>query len=147
MVEELRPGDVDQRTRLSARDGSDIAAGLGALTGRKDTELGDQVLGEQLARRLGYDASNLTGIVDKLEDRGAVERRADPTDRRVKAIAATEHGLGIRENLSQRLRTDAGPVKALTDASSASSTRCSNWRWTTRRRGKRRRQASVRSWG
>ena len=69
-----------------------------------------------LARMLGYDASNLTGIVDKLEDRGAVERRADPSDRRVKTIAATEQGLQLRERLAQRLRSDAGPVSALTEA-------------------------------
>lgn len=76
---------------------------------------GDTLPMRALARRLGYDASNLTGIVDKLEDRGVVERQADPTDRRVKAIAATEQGLHLREGLSRRLRTDAGPVKALTD--------------------------------
>jgi DNA-binding MarR family transcriptional regulator len=69
-----------------------------------------------LARKLGYDASNLTGIVDKLEDRGAVERRADPSDRRVKAITATDGGRRLQERLSERLRADAGPVKALTDA-------------------------------
>jgi DNA-binding MarR family transcriptional regulator len=67
-----------------------------------------------LARKLGYDASNLTGIVDKLEDRGAVERRADPSDRRVKTIATTEQGRQLRQLLSHRLREDPGPVKALT---------------------------------
>lgn len=30
------------------------------------------------------------------------------------AIAATEQGLSLRERLAHRLRTDAGPVKALT---------------------------------
>lgn len=68
-----------------------------------------------LARKLGYDASNLTGIVDKLEDRGAVERHADPTDRRVKVITPTQRGGELRERLWQRLRTDAGPVSALTE--------------------------------
>ena len=68
-----------------------------------------------LARRLHYDASNLTGLVDKLEDRGLLERRADPGDRRAKVIALTDAGLPLREALWQRLITDVGPVKALTD--------------------------------
>lgn len=66
-----------------------------------------------LARKLGYDASNLTGIVDGLEERGAVERRVDQSDRRVKAVVATEQGLQLRESLSHRLEVDAGPVSAL----------------------------------
>lgn len=69
-----------------------------------------------IARKLGYDASNLTGIVDKLEDRGTVERCPDPSDRRVKAIIATDHGRYLSERLSDRLHTDAGPVRALTDS-------------------------------
>lgn len=68
-----------------------------------------------LARRLRYDASNLTGLVDRLEDRGAVERRADAADRRIKAIAVTAEGRRLRERLERRLRTDAGPVNALTE--------------------------------
>lgn len=66
-----------------------------------------------LARKLGYDASNLTGIVDGLEERGAVERRVDQSDRRVKAVVATEQGLQLRKALSHRLEVDAGPVSAL----------------------------------
>lgn len=68
-----------------------------------------------LARKLGYDASNLTGIVDKLEGRGAVERHPDPADRRVKVITPTPQGRQLRERLGERLRTDAGPVNTLTE--------------------------------
>jgi DNA-binding MarR family transcriptional regulator len=69
-----------------------------------------------LARRLGYDASNLTGIIDRLEDRGALERRAEPADRRVKAIALTDRGQRLRDDFSRRLTADAGPVEPLTEA-------------------------------
>lgn len=72
-----------------------------------------------LARRLHYDASNLTGLIDKLEDRGAIERRADPSDRRAKAIVPTDAGLRLREDFWRRLTTDVGPVRALTDAQRA----------------------------
>src|SRR5205823_12846166 len=39
-----------------------------------------------LAERLICDASNVTGIVDRLEARGLVERRSAEGDRRVKAL-------------------------------------------------------------
>jgi DNA-binding MarR family transcriptional regulator len=35
-----------------------------------------------LARGLGFDPSNLTGLADRLEERGLIERRPDPADRR-----------------------------------------------------------------
>lgn len=37
--------------------------------------------------------TSLTGIVDRLEEHGLVERRRDAADRRVVEVAATEHGL------------------------------------------------------
>lgn len=103
--------------RLSQHFGARAAEfGLSTAEGKVllALEPGDTLSMRALARKLGYDASNLTGIVDKLEDRGAVERRIDRSDRRVKAIAATEQGRQLRERLSRRLRTDAGPVSALT---------------------------------
>ena len=36
-----------------------------------------------LADRLGLDPANLTGVVDKLEERGLVTRQPHPQDRRV----------------------------------------------------------------
>src|ERR671928_2004208 len=46
-----------------------------------------------LAERLFCDASNVTGIVDRLEARGLVERRSSEGDRRVKALTLTEAGV------------------------------------------------------
>ena len=56
-----------------------------------------------LARTLSCHDSNVTGLVDKLEKRGLVERRGDPTDRRVKLIALTAEGLGLRAQILARL--------------------------------------------
>ena len=50
-----------------------------------------------LAERLFCDASNVTGIVDRLEKRGLVERRSAEGDRRVKALTITPAGLELRE--------------------------------------------------
>src|SRR5882762_11600750 len=45
-----------------------------------------------LAGQLQYDASNLTGVVDRLEAMGAVRRRPHPEDRRVKRVELTPEG-------------------------------------------------------
>ena len=57
----------------------------------------------QLAERLKSDPSNVTGLIDRLEARGLVERRPDPTDRRIKGLALTSAGAGLRERLFARL--------------------------------------------
>jgi DNA-binding MarR family transcriptional regulator len=45
-----------------------------------------------LAQAWHCDASNVTWMVDRLQERGLVERRTQPTDRRVKAVVLTELG-------------------------------------------------------
>ena len=44
----------------------------------------------RIAEALDCDPSNITGIVDRLQARGLVERRSDPRDRRVKKLVPTE---------------------------------------------------------
>jgi DNA-binding MarR family transcriptional regulator len=56
-----------------------------------------------LAGQLYCDPSNVTGIVDRLEARGLIERRADPEDRRVKRIVITRTGARMRERMLARL--------------------------------------------
>jgi DNA-binding MarR family transcriptional regulator len=67
----------------------------------------------KLARQLGYDASNLTTVVDRLAQRGALERQPDPTDRRVKALVLTPEGERLRDQFWRNLVTDAGPLTPL----------------------------------
>lgn len=77
---------------------------------------GEELPMRMLARSLGYDPSNLTGLVDKLEVRGAIERRPDPADRRIKAIAMTEDGLRLREDFRRRLAGDTGALAGLNES-------------------------------
>jgi DNA-binding MarR family transcriptional regulator len=56
-----------------------------------------------LARSLHCHDSNVTGMVDRLEQRGLIERRSNPKDRRVKLIALTEDGESLRRRLLERL--------------------------------------------
>ncbi|AXI76588.1 MarR family winged helix-turn-helix transcriptional regulator [Peterkaempfera bronchialis] len=71
------------------------AAGRLGLTSVQAKALGavrEPVPMRALAGRLGCDASNVTGIVDRLEARGFALRQADEADRRVKIVVATEEG-------------------------------------------------------
>ena len=66
-------------------------------------EPGGEMPMSALAERVYCDASNVTGMVDRLEARGLLERRDDPRDRRVKRIALTDEGVAVRERVLERL--------------------------------------------
>jgi DNA-binding MarR family transcriptional regulator len=57
----------------------------------------------EAALQLGYDPSNITALADALEAKGLVERRPDPTDRRVKTLARTAEGERIARDLDASL--------------------------------------------
>ncbi|MEV7391272.1 MULTISPECIES: MarR family transcriptional regulator [unclassified Streptomyces] len=69
----------------------------------------------KLAQKLKCEPSNVTGIVDRLEARGLVERRPDPADRRVKLAAATDEGLRVARDLRDGLRFARAPLAGLSD--------------------------------
>ena len=52
-----------------------------------------------MASTLCCDASMATWLVDRLEERGLVERRTPPGDRRVKTVVLTELGITTRDRL------------------------------------------------
>src|ERR671916_2951662 len=62
-------------------------------------EPGVEVPMSSLAGKLFCDASNVTGIVDRLEARGLIERRSAAHDRRVKMLALTPEGEVFRERM------------------------------------------------
>jgi DNA-binding MarR family transcriptional regulator len=55
-----------------------------------------------LADALHCDSSNVTGIVDRLEERGLVRREVAPGDRRVKMVVVTEEGERVRREITSR---------------------------------------------
>jgi DNA-binding MarR family transcriptional regulator len=65
----------------------------------------------ELARLMRCDTSNLTGIVDRLEDRGLIERVTPRTDRRVRAVQLTDAGRELRADLGRAVR-DRNPLLA-----------------------------------
>lgn len=69
----------------------------------------------KLAQKLRCEPSNVTGIVDRLESRGLVERRPDPADRRVKLAAATQEGRQVARSLRDSLRFAKEPLAGLSE--------------------------------
>lgn len=53
-----------------------------------------------LAERLGVEAMTLSGYLDRLEARGLIERRADPSDRRAKLVCLTGASTGMLEQIA-----------------------------------------------
>jgi DNA-binding MarR family transcriptional regulator len=70
----------------------------------------------QLAQCLHFDASNVTDIVDRLEERGLVQRTIDPNDRRVRRLVLTADGEAVRAKLLEQAIAGAPPVTALSPA-------------------------------
>ncbi len=74
---------------------------------------GSEVPMGTLADKLLCEASNVTGIVDRLETRGLIERRPDPADRRVKRLAITAEGRGIHSEALERLYEPPPEIRRL----------------------------------
>jgi DNA-binding MarR family transcriptional regulator len=68
----------------------------------------------RLARSLSCDASNVTGLVDRLEREGLIERQSSPEDRRVKVLALTPAGSRLRGELLRRVTDRPQPLARLT---------------------------------
>src|SRR5262245_14380582 len=67
----------------------------------------------RIVERLGCDASNVTGIVDRLEARGLVQRTACPHDRRVRRVRLAARGAEIRGRIVTRMAEPPAPIAGL----------------------------------
>ena len=70
----------------------------------------------RLAETLACDASNVTGLVDRLEARGLVRRRPSAEDRRVKVLDLTPTGARLRTLLLERMTTPPATFTRLSDS-------------------------------
>jgi DNA-binding MarR family transcriptional regulator len=57
-----------------------------------------------LARAIGADKTRLIGVLDELQDRGLIERRPDPADRRAHLLSLTEAGRRVRRSARAGIR-------------------------------------------
>lgn len=100
----------------------DVAAAVGPVAARHDLSLTQlRVLGilrdrtarmSQLADYLGLDRSTVTGLVDRAEARGLVERVRDTVDGRVQLVALTEGAQELRRTMEREVATAVGPLLA-----------------------------------
>jgi DNA-binding MarR family transcriptional regulator len=72
-----------------------------------------------IAEGLAIDASQVTWLVDRLEERGFVERGALTGDRRVKTVALTPSGLAFRRKLLEHVYEPPPELVALDAATLA----------------------------
>lgn len=99
---------------------SGILQGLGLTPGHMKLLMhldpGDGRAMGALAQSFGCDASTMTWLVDRLEDRDLVERRMLPSDRRVKAVALTPLGVETKAKLMERMYEPPQELLALDQA-------------------------------
>ena len=57
----------------------------------------------RIAESLACDASNVTGLVDRLESRGLIRRQPSSEDRRVKVLVLTPAGAHLRSVVMERM--------------------------------------------
>jgi DNA-binding MarR family transcriptional regulator len=103
-------------TQLAAEEGMSLTQlrVLGALRDRRP-RMAD------LAKGLGLDRSSVTGLIDRAQSRGLVERVPEEGDGRVVRVALTEEGLLAAERMTARmselLADVVAPLPARTRAS------------------------------
>ncbi|WP_406865342.1 MarR family transcriptional regulator [Streptomyces sp. HUAS MG47] len=68
-----------------------------------------------LAETLTCDASNVTGIIDRLEKRGLVRREPSASDRRVKNVVLTAEGERVADTIRARMHATQDGLDGLGD--------------------------------
>jgi DNA-binding MarR family transcriptional regulator len=76
-------------------------------------EPGQPVPMSRLAETLSCDASNVTGLVDRMEARGLLARRPSPADRRVKILELTGTGERLRAEMLRHMTGQPLPLASL----------------------------------
>jgi MarR family transcriptional regulator, organic hydroperoxide resistance regulator len=70
----------------------------------------------RLAEALACDASNVTGLVDRLESRGLVRRQASAEDRRIKVLELSPAGERLRSVVLERMTKPPASLSRLSAA-------------------------------
>lgn len=57
-----------------------------------------------LAEAIGADKTRIIPTLDELQDKGYIERRPDPADRRVRLLAITEAGRALKDSVQEEIQ-------------------------------------------
>jgi DNA-binding MarR family transcriptional regulator len=76
---------------------------------------GEPMTMSAMAHALQCDNSNVTGIADRLEAMGLIERRAAEHDRRVKTLVITELGKSVRDQVERHMSVPPPPLAGLSE--------------------------------
>ncbi len=63
----------------------------------------DDQSGAELGERLSLDSATMTGLLDRLERAGLIERKAHETDRRINLVALTARGRDLQRPLDRAM--------------------------------------------
>jgi DNA-binding MarR family transcriptional regulator len=100
MLEPIRLELFDAETDVLSSHGLSMWAYIVLLT------LTDEPLRTQaaLADAIRADRSRIISVLDDLQDRGLIDRRPDPDDRRVRLLALTAQGLQLRNRAQDAIQ-------------------------------------------
>lgn len=88
--------------REKSRALGDIGLTPGHMKALMTLEPGEALPMGACAQEMGCDASTATWLIDRLEERGLVERHPSPTDRRVKGVVLTDAGFAAKASLQEQ---------------------------------------------
>lgn len=100
--------------RQKSRNLGDIGLTPGHMKALMTLQPGEALPMGACAQEMGCDASTATWLIDRLEERGLVERRPSTTDRRVKGVVLTEAGSETKATLHEHY---SQPPEALLELS------------------------------
>ncbi len=72
----------------------------------------DGLSGAELGQRLKLDAATVTGLLDRLETAGFLERQPHPEDRRVNLVFLSKKGRSLRKPLMDEVHRISAEVEA-----------------------------------
>lgn len=100
----------------SARIAAELGLTLGEMKALLSLDPDDAKPMRALAEDWSCDASNVTWLVDRLEEQGLAERQGHPQDRRVKTVTMTPTGQKTKTELLGRIHQPTDEVLALSRA-------------------------------
>lgn len=100
--------------RKKSRGLNDIGLTPGHMKALMTLEPGEALPMGACAQEMGCDASTATWLIDRLEERGLVERHPSTTDRRVKGVVLTKTGSETKATLKEHY---SQPPEALLELS------------------------------